>query len=58
LEISSSNFPQFARNLNTGGELAEERTARIAQQTLLHNAEYPTHLDLSVVRDIETYRKQ
>jgi putative CocE/NonD family hydrolase len=58
LEISSSNFPQFARNLNTGGDLAQERTPRLANQTLLHDAEHPTHLKLPVVPDIETYRKQ
>jgi putative CocE/NonD family hydrolase len=57
LEISSSNFPQYARNLNTGGDLGEERTPRLADQTLLHDAEHPTHLELSVVPDVQTYRK-
>ena len=31
LEISSSNFPRFARNLNTGGDLATETEIRVAQ---------------------------
>jgi putative CocE/NonD family hydrolase len=56
LEISSSNFPQFARNLNSGGELAAEGTPRTARQTLLHDASHTTHLELSVIPDIQAYQ--
>ncbi|MEA2593778.1 MAG: uncharacterized protein QOF01_247, partial [Thermomicrobiales bacterium] len=49
LEISSSNFPRFARNLNTGGDLATETDIRVANQTIFHDADHPTHLVLPVI---------
>lgn len=35
------NFPEFARNLNTGGCIVDETEMRVAQQTVFHCAEYP-----------------
>jgi putative CocE/NonD family hydrolase len=52
LEISSSNFPHYARNLNTGRQDGSERSARIAEQTILHSAEHPSRLALPVA-DVE-----
>ncbi|MEA2526575.1 MAG: uncharacterized protein QOF73_3802, partial [Thermomicrobiales bacterium] len=49
LEISSSNFPRFARNLNTGGDLATETDIRVANQTIFHDADHSTHLVLPVI---------
>ncbi len=49
LEVSSSNFPRFARNLNTGGELATETEIWVANQTIHHDAEHPSHLILPVI---------
>jgi putative CocE/NonD family hydrolase len=49
LEISSSNFPRFARNLNTGGDLATETEMRVARQTIFHDGTYPSHLVLPVI---------
>jgi putative CocE/NonD family hydrolase len=49
LEVSSSNFPRFARNLNTGGELATETELRTAHQTVFHDGERPSHLLLPVI---------
>jgi uncharacterized protein len=48
LEISSSNFPRFARNLNTG--YSDERTAHtvVAQQTILHDGSHPSYLMLPI----------
>jgi hypothetical protein len=51
LEISSSNFPQYDRNLNTGegvgmGSLAGRITAT---QTIFHDAEHPSRLVLPIV---------
>ena len=36
LEVSSSNFPRFDRNLNTGNDLARDSEIRVAQQQVLH----------------------
>jgi predicted acyl esterase len=46
--VSSSDFPQWDRNLNTGGDLFSERpsAAVVATQTVLHNAEHASHLML------------
>lgn len=49
LEISSSNFPRFDPNPNTGGVIATETAARPAVQHLLHDAERPSALELWVL---------
>ena len=49
LEISSSNFPRFDRNPNTGGSIAGETKLRVATQTIYHDAAHPSHLLLPVV---------
>lgn len=52
LDISSSDFPQWDRNLNTGGAPFQESAmaARPATQTVLHNGAHATHLKLPVRR--------
>ena len=49
LQVSSSNFPRYDRNQNTGGELYTETDMRIAQQTVYHSSEYPSQLMLPVI---------
>ena len=49
LEVSSSNFPRFDRNPNTGRPFAEETQLDRAQQTVYHGAIYPSNLLLPVV---------
>lgn len=49
LEISSSNFPRFDRNLNTGEDQATGTRWRPAQQTVFHDRRYPSHVVLPVV---------
>jgi uncharacterized protein len=49
VEISSSNFPRFDRNLNTGSPIADDSTPRVAQQRILHDAEHPSHILLPVI---------
>jgi hypothetical protein len=50
VEISSSNFPRFDRNLNTGNYFATDTTVMKADQTIYHNREYPSHIVLPVIR--------
>lgn len=49
LEVSSSNFPQYARNLNTGASNEDTSTTRIARNTILHDATHPSTLSIPVV---------
>lgn len=49
LELSSSNFPRFNRNLNTFAPPAEQKVARVARQTVYHDAGRPTHIRLPVI---------
>jgi putative CocE/NonD family hydrolase len=49
LEVSSSNFPRFDRNPNTGGVFGEDREVRRAEQTVLHDAAHPSRLVLPIV---------
>jgi hypothetical protein len=49
LEISSSNFPRFDRNLNTGGDTMTDTAMVKATQTIYHDAQYPSHIVLPVI---------
>jgi hypothetical protein len=49
LEVSSSNFPRFDRNLNTGAEQAAGRDFIPATNTILHDAEHPSALLLPMI---------
>ena len=50
VEISSSNFPMWDRNPNTGHKFGEDAELQKAQQTIYHNSEYPSHIILPIVR--------
>lgn len=49
LEISSSNFPMYDRNPNTGAPLGESAELRTADQTILHDADHPSRVTLPIV---------
>ena len=49
LEISSSNFPRFDRNLNSGGASADETVSVTATQTVWHDRNRPSRLELTVI---------
>jgi putative CocE/NonD family hydrolase len=49
LEVSSSNFPRFDRNLNTGEEIKFARRLVPARNTILHDAEHPSALVLPIM---------
>jgi putative CocE/NonD family hydrolase len=51
IEISSSNFPRFDRNPNTGGPIADSTELRKATQAVYHDARRPSYLLLPVLRD-------
>jgi len=51
VEISSSNFPRFDRNPNTGNPFGKDAELRTAKQTVLHSDEYPSRLILPVIPD-------
>jgi putative CocE/NonD family hydrolase len=44
LHVSSSSFPKYDRNPNTGHEFGRNSELLTAQQTIYHNAEYPSHV--------------
>ena len=49
LQVSSSDFPLFERNLNTGGDNYDETEWVIAKNAVHHSAQYPSHLVLPVI---------
>jgi hypothetical protein len=50
IEVSSSNFPRFDRNMNTGGKNYDEAQGVVARNTVHHSAKYPATLKLTVVK--------
>ena len=51
LEVSSSNWPRFGRNPNTGGTIADEpaEAYQPAINRVLHDADHPSRLILPVI---------
>ena len=49
IEISSSNFPRFDRNLNTGGDNYSETEGVVATNAVHHSGFYPSRVELTVV---------
>jgi hypothetical protein len=50
IEVSSSNFPRFDRNLNTGGKNYDESVAVVAHNAVHHSKQYPSKITIAVVR--------
>ncbi len=50
IEVSSSNFPRFVRNLNTGGNNYDETEGVVARNTVHSSAAHPSHIRIPVVR--------
>jgi len=50
IEVSSSNFPLYDRNLNTGGNNYDETTSIMAHNAVHHSVQYPSRVTLSVVK--------
>jgi putative CocE/NonD family hydrolase len=49
VDVSSSNFPRFDINPNTGEPLNDNRRTEIATNTIHHDAEHPSHIVLPIV---------
>ena len=49
VEVTSSNFPKFVRNLNTGGNNESETASVVARNALHHDAANASYIDLPVV---------
>jgi putative CocE/NonD family hydrolase len=51
LEVSSSNFPRFARNSNTGGDIVHETADQyqLAINRIFHDAAHPSRLILPII---------
>ncbi|MBB4079116.1 hypothetical protein GGR28_001733 [Lewinella aquimaris] len=56
IEVSSSNFPRFDRNLNTGGDNVTEQEGVVARNAIHHSAEYPSVVRVPVVSSAEFRR--
>jgi putative CocE/NonD family hydrolase len=49
LDVTSSSFPRFSRNLNTGEDVGTGTRMEVARQTVLHTNVYPSHVVLPVI---------
>jgi hypothetical protein len=49
LDVTSSSFPRFSRNLNTGDDVGTGTRVEVARQTVLHTDAYPSHVVLPLV---------
>ncbi|MBX2946823.1 MAG: CocE/NonD family hydrolase [Cyclobacteriaceae bacterium] len=50
IEVSSSNFPRFERNLNTGGNNFDEAKGVVATNSIHHSKKYPSVITLPIVK--------
>jgi hypothetical protein len=50
IEISSSNFPRFDRNLNTGGNNYDEVSGVVAHNAVHHSKQYPSQITFTIVK--------
>lgn len=49
VDISSSNFPRFDVNPNTGEPLNQNTSTAVATNTIYHDAEHPSNISLPVI---------
>jgi hypothetical protein len=50
IEVASSDFPKFARNLNTGGANETETDAVVADNAVHHSADAASYIELPIVK--------
>jgi uncharacterized protein len=49
LDVTSSNFPSYERNLNTGGNNYDETTWVTAENSIHHSAAHPSQVILPII---------
>ena len=49
IEVASSAFPKFSRNLNTADALGMTANMKVAKQTILHDAEHASYVLLPII---------
>ena len=49
VHVTSSSFPMWDRNPNTGHEQGMDAELQVADQTIYHDAEHPSHILLPIV---------
>ena len=54
IEVSSSNFPRFDRNLNTGGRNYDETQGVVAHNVVHHSTKYPSTITITIVKPTPT----
>jgi putative CocE/NonD family hydrolase len=54
VEISSSDYPQFAPNPNTGDPFGQNTDTTLATQTILHDATHPSAVILPIIGGTDT----
>jgi predicted acyl esterase len=50
VEVTSSNFPRFDRNMNTGGNNFDEAKGVVAHNSVHHSTQYASKVTLTVVK--------
>jgi putative CocE/NonD family hydrolase len=50
IEVSSSNFPRFTRNLNTGGNNFDEKEGVVAHNKIHHSEKYPSQIQIPIMQ--------
>jgi putative CocE/NonD family hydrolase len=50
IEVSSSNFPRFERNMNTGGNNYDESVGVVAHNKVHHSSEHPSQIRIPIVK--------
>ena len=53
VDVSSSNFPRFDRNLNTGGNNYDEDKGVVARNAVHHDSQHPSKITITVVPNAE-----
>ncbi len=49
VDISSSSFPKYDRNPNTGNQFGTDTTLKVADQRIYHNEKHPSHILLPII---------
>ena len=49
IDVSSSNFPMYDRNMNTGNPIGENAKGILAMQSIYHQQRYASYIDLPII---------